>query len=458
MFYNTKRRSIINMKNIESKWNKALELLSDELKSVPYETWIAPLRVQSLDEDQNILYIEADKKRVIDLVNDRYLHLIQDSVNIAFGKKIRVIGVVSDPKPQTKVLPASNEKLVLDEEHYLHPGFDFNNFVVGKNNEFAYQAALAVAEKPAKNFNPLFIYGGSGLGKTHLMNAIGHYIMENHKRKKVLYVSAEMFTNELISSLGKKNPGEFRKKYRNVDVLLIDDIQFIEGKKAIEEEFFHTFTYLHDRGKQIVISSDRPPKSFTEIDERLISRFLWNVTADIQPADYETRVAILKSKAELSNIELNADALQVINLIAEKITDNIREMVGALNRIDAFSKLMGKPINYAQARAVLKDIIMYSDKTVTVDKVKRTVAKYYSISIKDMDSSKRTRNLAFPRQVAMYISKELTDNSLPQIGKAFGGKDHTTVLHAVKKISAAVEEDESLKDTVDYLIMEITKQ
>ncbi len=446
------------MKNIEAKWSKALELLSDELKPVPYESWIAPLRPQSLDEDQNILYIEADKKRVIDLVNDRYLHLIQNAVETAFGKKIRVIGVVSDPKPASKVLPTSTEKLVLDEEHYLHPGFDFSNFVVGKNNEFAYQAALAVAEKPAKNFNPLFIYGGSGLGKTHLMNAIGHYIMENHKRKKVLYVSAEMFTNELINSLGKKKPGEFRKKYRNVDVLLIDDIQFIEGKKAIEEEFFHTFTYLHDRGKQIVISSDRPPKSFTDIDERLISRFLWNVTADIQPADYETRVAILKSKAELAGIEITPEVQQVINLIAEKITDNIREMVGALNRLDAFSKLMGKPINYAMARNILKEIIMYSDKTVTVDKVKRIVAKYYSISIKDMDSAKRTRNLAFPRQVAMYISKELTDNSLPQIGKAFGGKDHTTVLHAVKKISAAVEDDEDLKETVDYLIMEITKQ
>ncbi len=446
------------MNNIEEKWSKTLELLREELNTVPYDTWIAPLKPQSLDENQNILYIEADKKRVIDLVNDRYLHLIQNSVNIAFGKKIRVIGVVSDPKPQTKVISKPSEKLVLDEEHYLHPSFDFNNFVVGKNNEFAYQAALAVAEKPAKNFNPLFIYGGSGLGKTHLMNAIGHYIMEHHKKKRVLYVSAEMFTNELINSLGKHSPDEFRKKYRNVDVLLIDDIQFIEGKKAIEEEFFHTFTYLHDRGKQIVISSDRPPKSFTDIDERLISRFLWNVTADIQPADYETRVAILKSKAELANIELNADVLQVINLIAEKITDNIREMVGALNRLDAFSKLMGKPINYAMARNILKDIIMYSDKTVTIDKIKRTVAKYYSISIKDMDSAKRTRNLAFPRQIAMYMSKELTDNSLPQIGKAFGGKDHTTVLHAVKKISAAVEKDEDLKDTVDYLIMEVTKQ
>ena len=446
------------MKNIETKWSKALELLSEELKPAPYETWIAPLRPQRLDEYQNILYIEADKKRVIDLVNDRYLHLIQNSVSEAFGKNIRVIGVLSETKPQTKVIPASKEQLVLDEEHYLHPGFDFNNFVVGKNNEFAYQAALAVAEKPAKNFNPLFIYGGSGLGKTHLMNAIGHYIMENHKKKKVLYVSAEMFTNELINSFGKEKTEEFRKKYRNVDVLLIDDIQFIEGKKATEEEFFHTFTYLHDRGKQIVISSDRPPKSFTDIDERLISRFLWNVTADIQPADYETRIAILKSKAELANIELTPEVMQVINLIAEKITDNIREMVGALTRVDAFSQLMNKPINYAMARNILKDIIMYSDKTVTVEKIKRTVAKYYSISIKDMDSAKRTRNLAFPRQVAMYLSKELTDRSLPQIGKSFGGKDHTTVLHAVKKISAACEDDDDLKETIDYLIMEITKQ
>lgn len=438
-------------------WEKVLELLSEELKEVPFQSWIAPLSPKSLDEDQNILYIEADKKRVIDLVNERYLFMIQNAVNTVTGRKIRVIGVVSESKPATKTLPKEPEKLNLDQEHYLQPDLTFNNFVVGSNNDFAYQASLSVAEKPAKNFNPLFIYGGSGLGKTHLMNAIGNYIEENNKKKKVLYVSAEMFTNELINSLGKKKAGEFRKKYRNIDVLLIDDIQFIEGKPSTEEEFFHTFTYLHDRGKQIVISSDRPPKSFESLDERLISRFLWNVTAAIQPPDFETRVAILKSKASYYNIEINDDSMQAINLIAENITDNIREMEGALKTLGAISNMMGKPLNYALTRNYLKEALLLSDKNVSVDKIKRVVAKYYSITIKDMDSSKRNRELAFPRQVAMYLSKEMTDNSLPQIGKSFGGKDHTTVLHAVKKISSAIEDDESLKETIDYLMMEVNK-
>ena len=446
------------MNELETMWGKVLDFLSADLKKTAFDTWIAPLSPKEFNPETNILYIEADKKRVIDLVNDRYLHMIQNAVERATGKKIRVIGNVSAPEPFKKTLHTGQEKEILDQEYYLHPGYTFDNFIVGGSNQFAYQAALAVAEHPAKNFNPLFLYGGSGLGKTHLMNAIGHYILEHHKRKKVLSVSAEMFTNELTTSLGKKNASAFRKKYRNVDVLLIDDIQFIEGKPGIEQEFFHTFTNLHDSGKQIVISSDRPPKSFTELDERLISRFLWNVTAEIQPPDFETRVAILKSKAELAGIEMDDDLNQVINLIAEKIKDNIREMEGALTRIIAFSQLMNKPINYAQARSILKDILIYSDKSVSVEKVKRVVAKYYSISIKDMDSAKRTRNLAFPRQVAMYISKELTDRSLPQIGKSFGGKDHTTVLHAVKKISSSIETDETLKETIDYLMMEITKQ
>ena len=441
------------MKTLQENWDKTLEILRSELNEVQYKTWILPLVPRKVDEKQNILYIESDNMMVISRLNDRYLQLLEGAVNLSFGKPLNVhADLVKTQKPKEKniKLDGSNS---LDEEYYLNPKFSFENFVVGKNSEYAYSVALAVAESPGKHYNPMFLYGGSGLGKTHLMHAIGHYILKNNKKKKVLYVSAEMFTNELINSINNKNVSQFKRKYRNIDVLLIDDIQFIEGKEATEEEFFHTFETLYNKNKQIVISSDRPPQKLTGLDERLRSRFLWNITADIQAPDFETRVAILKSKAEIENVEINDDVNQVIYMIAEKIKYNVRELEGAFTRIVSFSGIMNKPINMALAKSTLTDIVSASDMKITITNIKSVVADHYGITIKDMDSAKRSRNLVVPRQIAMYLCKEMTDKSLPQIGKEFGGRDHTTVLHACKKISSNILE---LQDTIDYLTKTIS--
>ena len=288
------------------------------------------------------------------------------------------------------------------------------------------------------------------------MHAIGHYILKNHPEKKVLYVSSEMFTNELINAIRfTDSVSQFKRKYRDIDVLLIDDIQFLEGKVETQREFFHTFNTLYDRNKQIIISSDRPPQKLSKLDERLTSRFLWNVTADLQPPDYETRVAILRSKAEMENIVITNDVSNVISLIAEKIKYNVRELVGAWNGIISFSTLMNKPISLSITKTVLKDIISESDTKITVEMIKKIVCKHYEITIKDIESSKRSRNIAFPRQIAMYLCKELTGNSLPQIGKLFGGRDHTTVMHAHKKISTSYNVDIDLTETIDELIHKI---
>ena len=444
------------MSELEKKWSKTLELVRSELNEVQYETWIVPLVPKRIDEKQNILYVAADNILIINRLNERYRQLVEGAVKISFEKPLNIVGELEEKKESKPAATKSTADVAtLDEEYYLNPKFSFENFIVGKNNEFAHSVALAVAETPGKNYNPLFIYGGSGLGKTHLMHAIGHYILKNHKRKKVLYISSEMFTNELINAINTKNVPQFKRKYRNVDVLLIDDIQFIEGKEATEEEFFHTFETLYNKNKQIVISSDRPPQKLTSLDERLRSRFLWNVTADVQPPDFETRVAILRSKATIEGIDINEDVSQVINMIAERIKYNVRMLEGAFTRIVSFSALMNKPIDMSLAKNTLNDIISSSDNVVTIESIKTAVSKHYGITIKEIDSGKRSRNLAFPRQIAMYLCKEMTDNSLPQIGKAFGGRDHTTVLHACKKISSSIEEDSSLQETIDYLMMNI---
>ena len=442
------------MSKLESKWNKTLQLVKSELNEVQYETWILPLVPDRIDEKQNILYIKTDNQMIINRLNERYLQLLEGAVGLAFECPLKVVAQLAQ-KEEKKDIPSKSDSTNLDEEYYSNPKFSFENFIVGKNSEFAYSVSLAVAETPGKNYNPLFIYGGSGLGKTHLMHAIGHYVLKHHPKKKVLYISSEMFTNELINSLNSKSMDKFKRKYRNIDVLLIDDIQFIEGKDATETEFFHTFETLYNKNKQIVISSDRPPQKLTGLDERLRSRFLWNITADIQPPDFETRVAILKSKAEMENVEINDDVNQVIYMIAEKIKYNVRELEGAFTRIVSFSAIMKKPINMSLARTTLNDIISSSDMKITINAIKAEVAEYYGITIKDMDSSKRSRNLVVPRQVAMYLCKEMTDNSLPQIGKEFGGRDHTTVLHACKKINGNMTE---MQETIDKLMMLISSR
>lgn len=450
------------MTKLNNNWEKTLELLRDDMSDAAFEAWICPFSPVSLDTNKKILYIEAEGEYVVKRLNDRYLQLLQDAVKITFEEPLSVVAKLKENnKSKSNSSTKKNGNVYLsndsfDEEYYLNPTFNFENFIVGNNNEFAYAAAYAVAESPAHKYNPLFLYGDSGLGKTHLMHAIGHHILKNHPEKKVLYVSSEMFTNELINAIRfTDSVSQFKRKYRNIDVLLIDDIQFLEGKVETQREFFHTFNTLYDRNKQIIISSDRPPQKLSKLDERLTSRFLWNVTADLQPPDYETRVAILRSKAEMENIVITNDVSNVISFIAEKIKYNVRELVGAWNGIISFSTLMNKPISLSITKTVLKDIISESDTKITVEMIKKIVCKHYEITIKDIESSKRSRNIAFPRQIAMYLCKELTGNSLPQIGKLFGGRDHTTVMHAHKKISTSYNVDIDLTETIDELIHKI---
>jgi chromosomal replication initiator protein len=337
----------------------------------------------------------------------------------------------------------------------LNPKYTFDSFVIGNSNRFAHAASLAVAEAPAKAYNPLFIYGGVGLGKTHLMHAIGHYILQNNQKSKVVYVSSEKFTNELINSIKDDKNVDFRNKYRNIDVLLIDDIQFIAGKERTQEEFFHTFNALHESNKQIILSSDRPPKEIPTLEDRLRSRFEWGLIADIQAPDFETRMAILKKKADVENLNIPNE---VMVYIATKIKSNIRELEGALIRIVAFSSLTNKDVSVELAAEALKDIISSKQsKQVTIDLIQDVVANYFNLKVDDLKSSRRTRNVAFPRQIAMYLSRKLTDMSLPKIGEEFGGRDHTTVIHAYEKISTNLKVDESLQNAVNDLAKRIIK-
>ena len=329
------------MKNIQEIWNQVLKIIEENTTSISYNTWFKPIKINSIDNNVKIAYLESEEDFIIKVLKDRYLQLIESSFKTVTGEDYRVVIKNSEDYEQVKEEEAeTNQPVLMDpklrKQKIFNPRYTFDNFVVGNSNKYAHAASLAVAESPSEAYNPLFIYGGSGLGKTHLMNAIGIYLLENNENLNVLYVSSEMFTNEFIKALGENKTREFKNKYRKVDVLLIDDIQFLEGKDTMQEEFFHTFNSLYDLNKQIVISSDRAPNKLVKLEERLRSRFMWNLIADLQPADYETRVAILMKKAENANIEIDDDLYEVICLIAEKIKDNIRELEGAFNRIVSF--------------------------------------------------------------------------------------------------------------------------
>jgi chromosomal replication initiator protein len=335
----------------------------------------------------------------------------------------------------------------------LNTKYTFDTFVIGNSNRFAHAASLAVAESPAKSYNPLFIYGGVGLGKTHLMHAIGHHVLQRSPNTKVLYVSSEKFTNELIDSIRDENSIEFRNHYRNVDILLIDDIQFLAGKERTQEEFFHTFNALHEANKQIIISSDRPPKEIPTLEDRLRSRFEWGLITDIQAPDLETRIAILRKKAKMENLQVPNE---VMVYIADKIHSNIRELEGALIRVMAFASLSSIPIDTEVAVEALKDILPANNtKQITIDMIQQSVAGYFHLSPSEFKAKKRTRAVAFPRQIAMYLSRELTDSSLPKIGDEFGGRDHTTVMHAHDKITQALTNDPLLEKKVNEMIQRI---
>jgi chromosomal replication initiator protein len=445
-------------------WEKTVNIVKAELSEVGFNTWIKCLEPVKLS--QEALYLSVPNDFTKGILEARYKDLISNAVKLVSSKKYEIYFVLpTDELPKDNPMAPSIAVKEREREHSkqdelttstLNPKYVFDTFVVGNSNRFAHAASLAVAEAPAKAYNPLFIYGGVGLGKTHLMHAIGHYILGMNPSSRVVYVTSEKFTNELINSIKDDKNVEFRNKYRNVDVLLIDDIQFIAGKERTQEEFFHTFNTLYEANKQIIISSDRPPKEIPTLEDRLRSRFEWGLIADIQPPDFETRIAILKKKADMEGLNIPNE---VMVYIANKIQSNIRELEGALIRIVAFSSLTNKEISVDLASEALKDIISNKNsKQITVDLIMDVVASYYNLRVEDFKSKRRTKNVAFPRQIAMYLARKLTDLSLPKIGEEFGGRDHTTVIHAYEKITESLETDETLKDTLDELIKKIQKK
>lgn len=452
------------MNTYEKIWDSVLEIIKENTTPISFETWFKPLNIRKIDNNLNIVYLEHNADRGKDLlvstIKNRYLPYLQNAFKTVLGDDYRVVLKDSEEyeieeEQNAPVKVKSSVKKGLNKQKIFNPKFTFENFVVGGSNKYAHAASLAVAESPSEAYNPLFIYGGSGLGKTHLMNAIGIHLLEKNPNLNVLYVSSEMFTNELIKALGEQKMGEFKSKYRKADVLLIDDIQFIEGKESTQEEFFYTFNTLYDSNRQIIISSDRAPNKLVNLDDRLKSRFQWNLIADIQPPDYETRVAILMKKAENLDIEVDEDLYDVICMIAEKIKDNIRELEGAFTRIVHFSNFLHEKISKNLAKNVLKDILSGSEVSVTPEKVKKVVCKYYNIKVTDIESTKKTNNIAFPRQVAMYLIRELTESSLPQIGRYFGNRHHTTVKYACEKIEDDIKQDDSLREVIEKLKTEI---
>ncbi|MCB8816816.1 chromosomal replication initiator protein DnaA [Desulfosporosinus shakirovi] len=438
-------------------WQETLEKLKNELSKPSFETWLSSTRLLNIDGDT--LVISVPNEFAKDWLESRYAPMIRSSVQSVLGHSVSLRFILSSLGDTYSDDISSTEPTVAISKHNepipnsLNTKYTFDTFVIGNSNRFAHAASLAVAESPAKSYNPLFIYGGVGLGKTHLMHAIGHHVLQRSPNTKVIYVSSEKFTNELIDSIRDENPEEFRNHYRNVDILLIDDIQFLAGKERTQEEFFHTFNALHEANKQIIISSDRPPKEIPTLEDRLRSRFEWGLITDIQAPDLETRIAILRKKAMMENLQVPNE---VMVYIADKIRSNIRELEGALIRVMAFASLSLIPITAEVAVEALKDIIPANNtKQITIDIIQESVARFFNLSPTDFKAKKRTRAVAFPRQIAMYLSRQLTDFSLPKIGDEFGGRDHTTVMHAHDKITQALSNDPSLEKKVNEIIQRI---
>ena len=438
--------------DIVSLWDKTLQLIKGELSPPSFNAFFKQIKPLKLHLNTLILLVPNDFTKGI--LEDRYLNLIESSVNQLSLKKYNVKFILNEE--EIKGLGnQDNEEDEKTKKNYpnLNPKYTFDTFVIGNSNRFAHAACVAVAEAPARAYNPLFLYGGVGLGKTHLMHAIGHHIMDQKKDPKVVYVSSEKFTNELINSIKDDRNEEFRNKYRNVDVLLIDDIQFIAGKERTQEEFFHTFNSLHEANKQIIISSDRPPKEIPTLEDRLRSRFEMGLITDIQAPDFETRMAILRKKAQMEDLDVPNE---VTVYIAKNIKSNIRELEGALTRVVAYSSLTNRTISFELASEALKDIITTSKhEEITVNRIKEKVSSVFGVKMEDFNSKKRTRSISYPRQIAMYLSRELTDLSLPKIGEEFGGRDHTTVIHAHDKITKDIETNEDFKDKINKIILDL---
>ncbi|MFH1939117.1 MAG: chromosomal replication initiator protein DnaA [bacterium] len=443
-------------------WEKILEIIKEELNPQAYNSWFSKTEVVKFGENELIISAPGDFCK--EWLEKHYAGFIKDILKRTLGSDDNLIikfkaadqkfsaPAHSTPNPKTNIKKPEpslkNNKLTLTSK------YTFDNFVVGNSNRFAHAACLAVAQSPAKSYNPLFVYGEVGLGKTHLIQAIGRYITQQNSKIKVLYISSEKFTNEMIDSIRDDRTVAFRDKYRSVDVLLIDDIQFLAGKERTQEEFFHTFNTLYDSNKQIVITSDRPPKDIPTLENRLISRFEWGLITDIQPPDYETRIAILRKKAQAENLSVPSE---VINFIAEKIPSNIRQLEGSLTKLVAFSTFTKKELSVSLSQDILKDIIPLENKNISIGQIQKTVTDYYTIKVNSLLSKKRTKDVVFARQVAIYLSRELTDLSLTSIGEAFGRRDHTTIIHSYTKIKNKIKKDKGFKNIIDNLTLDIKK-
>lgn len=441
-------------------WETALEIIRPDVGETSFNTWF--LKIKPINYVNNTYYFLADNEFEKGILESRHIPLITNALAEVTGKKGQVKIVLNEKDALLETHSSGfNDNTRSREEDFsmnrnasMNPKYTFDSFVIGENNRFAHAACVAVSEAPSERYNPLFIYGGVGLGKTHLMQAIGHYILSYAPHKKVVYVSCEKFTNEFIDSIQNKNNISFRNKYRNADILLIDDIQFLAKKEGTQEEFFHTFNALHQENKQIVISSDRPPREIQTLEERLRSRFESGLITDIYAPNFETRIAIIRKKAESFSEEIPNE---VLSFIADSIHSNIRELEGALTTVFAYSKLHSAPINLESAKNALKDIFKKKeDVVITAGYIKEVTAKFYNITVEDMDSKKRTRSISFPRQVAMYITREITDLSLPKIGEEFGGRDHSTVIHACQKIIEDMENNIDVKNLILRIQREIS--
>jgi chromosomal replication initiator protein len=440
-------------------WNKVLKAISEKISQNSFEIWFKPLKILVIS--QNTIELEVPNKFFKDWLSENYQSLIKEVLlqltnkpySVLFRQKEGVEETEVKPKPIVKNLNLKAASKGTKEDG-LNRSYTFDAFVVGSCNQFAHAASVAVANLPAKNYNPLFIYGGVGLGKTHLISAIGNQVVQNDSAAKVCYLSSEKFTNELINCLRYEKMTDFRNKYRNKDVLIVDDIQFLGGKERTQEEFFHTFNSLYDSHKQIVLTSDKLPKDIPGLEERLRSRISWGLIADIQPPDIETKVAILCKKAEVFNIALSNE---IGLFLASQLGSNIRELEGALTRLRAYSSLTGSEINLSVAKEILKDLISDRQKMISIENIQKVVANYYNVKVTDLKSSKKLKIYSLPRQISMYLCRTMTKASFPEIGAKFGGKDHSTVIHAVRQIEKKNSEDREMKNIVESLKNELQK-
>lgn len=443
---------------VYDKWSEILDMLKKEhdLTTVSFDTWIKPLEVYNV-EDNKVYLLTPDENISIKYLHKKYYYALKASIQEVTGEMLDLEFIhpsdINNLKPGKSISNSNNSASIEKKiDANLNPNYTFDNFVVGANNNYAHAYSLAVAESPAEMYNPLFIYGGVGLGKTHLMHSIGNFILDKNPDANVRCVTSEVFTNEVISAIRSDNPSaiaDFRNKYRNLDVLLVDDIQFIIGKERSQEEFFHTFNTLKELNKQIVISSDKPPKDISTLEDRLKTRFQMGLTVDISSPDYETRMAIIKKKAELEGYNISDD---IFEYIASNIKSNIRELEGALTKIVAFSRVSKQTVDLNFAKEVLKDIISPDEKKeLNVELIISVVAEHFNVNADDLSSKKKSQDIVFPRQIAMYLSRHLTDTSLKQIGTILGKRDHTTVMYAIEKIEKDILTNESTKNTVEIL-------